>query len=174
MPLLQKKICLLGMFGVGKTSLVRRFVDDLFEEKYLSTMGLKISRKQIALTVDRSPAPLDLLIWDIASHDGMPLSTQNYFRGAHGALVVYDLTRPESAARLADYCEIFLKNAPAAKLLFAANKIDLVGAALPNIEQFKKLTGHFAAPHVLTSAKTGENVEAAFQMIAASLVVEDG
>jgi small GTP-binding protein len=170
MPNLQKKICLLGMFGVGKTSLVRRFVENMFDEKYQSTIGVKVDRKRVALSGQQTHAHVDLLVWDIASQDELQKPAQNYFRGAHGALAVHDLTRPESAQRLALYCERFLQVAPQAKIVFAGNKADLVEAQSFDAAQFQNLLGHLAAPHLLTSAKTGENVEQAFQMLAEAII----
>jgi small GTP-binding protein len=172
MPNLQKKICLLGMYGVGKTSLVRRFVENLFEEKYQSTIGVKVDRKRVTLSGDQAHSHVDLLVWDIAGQDDLPIPVQNYFRGAHGALVVHDLTRPESMQRLALYCERFLHAAPQAKIVFAGNKADLVEAQSFDPAQFQELLGHLAAPHLLTSAKTGENVEQAFQKLAEAVVRE--
>jgi small GTP-binding protein len=171
---LQKKICLLGMFGVGKTSLVRRFVENQFDEKYLSTIGVKVSRKRIPLAGHKTHAHADLLVWDIASQDELNQSAQNYFRGAHGALVVHDLTRPESAERLALYCERFLQAAPKAKFVFAGNKADLVEVQYFDLRKFQEMMGLLAAPHFFTSAKTGENVEQAFQILAETLIAQDG
>jgi small GTP-binding protein len=170
MPNLQKKICLLGMFGVGKTSLVQRFVENMFAEKYQSTIGVKVDRKRVALSGHQTQAHVDLLVWDIASQDDLQKPAQNYFRGAHGALVVHDLTRPESAQRLALYCERFLQIAPQAKIVFAGNKADLVAASSFDSAQFHSMLGPLAAPHLFTSAKTGENVERAFQMLAEAII----
>jgi small GTP-binding protein len=171
MPNLQKKICLLGMYGAGKTSLVRRFVENAFDEKYHSTIGVKVNRKRVALSGQQTHSHVDLLVWDIAGQDDLPAPAQNYFRGAHGALVVHDLTRPESRQRLALYCERFLRVAPQAKIVFAGNKADLAEAHSFDPAQFQELLGPLAAPHLLTSAKTGENVEEAFQMLAEAIVM---
>lgn len=167
MPQLQKKICLLGTFGVGKTSLVRRFVENYFEDKYLSTIGVNVSRKRVVTAAQ----PVDLLIWDIANTDEQGVFTQSYFRGAHGALVVHDLTRPESLQRLADYCEIFLQIAPRAHLVFAGNKTDLIEPARVLPEQFQQTLARYSAPHFFTSAKTGEQVETAFHALAEACLV---
>ncbi|MDZ7290153.1 MAG: GTP-binding protein [candidate division KSB1 bacterium] len=171
---MSKKICLLGMFAVGKTSLVRRFVENVFDEKYLSTIGVKVSRKQIAISGHKTHTHVDLLLWDIASQDYLQQTALNYFRGAHGALVVHDLTRPESAQRLALYCERFLQVAPGAKLVFAGNKSDLVKVENFNLAQFQEQMGALAGPHLLTSAKTGENVEKVFQLLAEAIIGQDG
>lgn len=162
MPDLQKKICLLGTFGVGKTSLVRRFVENHFDDKYLSTIGVKVSRKRLTA----ASRQVDLLVWDIANTEELGALAQNYFRGAHGALVVHDVTRPESAQRVADYCEMFLTIAPRARLVFAGNKSDLIDPAAFLPENIQQQLGRFSAPHFFTSAKTGEQVEQAFYALA--------
>ena len=94
MKIVQKKICMLGSFSVGKTSLVRQFVEGQFTDKYLSTIGVKVSRK----TVERPQSQLKFLIWDLAGGDDFTQVGNNYLRGAKGALIVCDLTRAETLA----------------------------------------------------------------------------
>lgn len=171
--MLRKKICLLGMFGVGKSSLVRRFIKNEFEEKYLSTLGVKVDYKTVTVATGQTPQVMELLIWDIASQDDPQKAVLNYFRGAAGALVVHDLTRPESAERLAQYCASFRQAAPLASLVFAGNKADLLAGTDFDVIGFQKQIGELAAPHFLTSAKTGENVEQAFQALAAAILEND-
>jgi len=166
MPSLQKKICLLGTFGVGKTSLVRRFVENHFDDKYLSTIGVKVSRKPLRLGAQQ----LDLLVWDMANADELGPVQNNYFRGAHGALLVHDLTRPESHARLVSYCERFLSVAPQARLVVAGNKRDLIETALPFPENGCTAIAGLSLPHFLTSAKSGAQVEEAFQALAEAIL----
>ncbi len=168
MSLHQKKICLLGLFGVGKTSLLRRFVENVFGEKYHSTIGVKVDRKRVQLA---EPAEaLDLLIWDIAGLDEITPVVRNYFRGAQGALVVHDVSRPESLDALAEYCDQFLAVAPQAKLVAVGNKCDLVHARNLAVSNLKKLGKQKLLPHFFTSAKSGENVEAAFLALTRMLV----
>lgn len=171
---MQKKICLLGMFGVGKSSLVKRFVDNLFEEKYHSTIGVKVDHKKVVLNLHPQPQTVELLIWDIASQDDMQKLVQNYFRGAHGALVVHDLTRPETVERLALYCEKFKQMAPQAQMVFVANKADLVEGGKIELARFSEQSGQPGAPHFVTSAKTGENVEQVFQALAQAMMAPHG
>ena len=89
MSAVQKKVCLLGDFAVGKTSLIRRYVEDRFDDKYLSTIGVKISRK----IVQRPDYALTLLIWDLAGGDDINQLSRRYLLGAVGAILVCDLTR---------------------------------------------------------------------------------
>src|SRR5690242_16343174 len=88
-PNLQKKICMLGSFGVGKTSLVRRFVESVFSETYLTTVGVKIDKKIVALG-DRT---MTLILWDVAGEDDISPLKMSYVRGAAGYVLVADGTR---------------------------------------------------------------------------------
>ena len=87
--MIKKKICMLGAFAVGKTSLVQRYVHSLFSEKYLTTVGVKIDKK----TVDAGGAPVDLILWDIHGEDEFQAVRPSYLRGASGCLLVVDGTR---------------------------------------------------------------------------------
>ena len=92
--MLQKKICLLGAFGVGKTSLTRRFVDSIFSDTYLTTVGVKIDKKTVAVNGNT----VNLLIWDIAGEDEVSAVRTSYLRGAAGYLLVVDVTRAQTLA----------------------------------------------------------------------------
>ncbi|NEN93649.1 MAG: GTP-binding protein, partial [Okeania sp. SIO3H1] len=91
--MISKKICLVGDFGVGKTSLIRKFVDRQFSDQYLSTVGVKISRKKVDLPkieVEKNNF-LQLLIWDLEGHTKFKAIAPNYLKGASGAIVVADV-----------------------------------------------------------------------------------
>lgn len=160
--ILQKKVCLLGDFAVGKTSLIRRFVEGRFDEKYLSTIGVTVSRK----IIDRADHQLKLLIWDLAGGEKFSRYQLNYLRGAAGAMVVMDLTRPESLVSLAGYASQLIDISPNARLVFVGNKSDLSNKTNPSLIGLHDVSSGFQCPHHLTSAKTGEHVEAAFNDLA--------
>ena len=103
MVTLSKKVCLLGDFAVGKTSLVRRFVYDLFDDKYVSTIGVKVSRKTVILTRDDDIVDLTMMLWDLAGGEEFAHMRASYLRGAAGALMVYDVSRPETLSSLHHY-----------------------------------------------------------------------
>ena len=90
--MLQKKICLLGAFGVGKTSLIRRYVDSIFSDAYLTTVGVKIDKKVLTVGTEE----MALILWDIAGEDEIAAVRVSYLRGAAGYLLVVDGTRPET------------------------------------------------------------------------------
>src|SRR5271163_4489340 len=89
---LQKKICMIGAFSVGKTSLVKRYVQSVFSETYLTTVGVKIDKK----TVDVSGRTVNLILWDVAGEDDISSLRMSYLRGAAGYVLVADGTRPST------------------------------------------------------------------------------
>ena len=91
-PILQKKICMLGGYSVGKTSLVKRFVDSVFSETYLTTVGVKIDKK----TVDLGERAVNLILWDVAGEDDVSTVRMSYLRGCAGYVLVADGTRPST------------------------------------------------------------------------------
>ncbi|MBN1350808.1 GTP-binding protein [candidate division KSB1 bacterium] len=173
---ISKKICMLGSFGVGKTSLVRRFVYNTFEEKYLSTIGVQISKKIITSVAKKSPIhseQLNLILWDLAHVEKFDSVIKSYFRGSHGALIVFDLTRAQTL-RIADvFLKPYLEMNPESKLVFVGNKIDQVDQAAIDVDQFLHLSDMYATSHFFTSAKTGENVEDAFSELAKLLLTSE-
>lgn len=167
---LNKKICLLGDFAVGKTSLVRRFVYSIFDDRYISTIGVKVSRKTLAIPQGTQTVDLTLLLWDLAGSEEFNRMQNSYLRGAAGALLVWDLTRPETILRLKTYYQSLLELNPQARFVLAGNKADLVtapGFLDQEVEQFSQAYG---IPVFFTSAKTGENVEEVFATLGALLI----
>ena len=165
MNVLQKKICLLGAFAVGKTSLVRRYVEDRFDDRYLSTIGVKISRK----TLTRGNNLLNLILWDLAGSDDFKDLQANYLRGASGAVLVCDLTRRETLGEFDRYREQVHSANPRAVMVLVANKSDLVSQRTISDADLKNLSELMPAPCVLASAKTGAGVEEIFTLIADQL-----
>src|SRR3984957_8008415 len=93
--MLKKKICMVGQFGVGKTSLVRRFVDSIFGESYLSTVGVKIDRKDVTV----GSIAMRLMLWDLAGEDERTKLKMSHLRGASGYILVVDGCRAASLAK---------------------------------------------------------------------------
>ncbi len=163
--LLKKKICLLGSFAVGKTSLIERFVYDRFDEKYLTTIGVKISQKVLPPIHDQRSSQMiqhTFLIWDIAGLEKFDRMAMNYFRGAAGALAVADLTRQDTIGDLHGFCDKFLAVNPEASLVILGNKSDIFHENQDTLRELEKTAAHYATDFRLTSAKTGEHVEHAF------------
>src|SRR5271156_4987192 len=99
--MLKKKICMVGEFGVGKTSLVRRFVDSMFDERYLSTVGVKIDRKDVTVGSES----VTLMLWDLAGEDGVAELNTSHLRGASGYILVVDGCRAMSLAKAVELQE---------------------------------------------------------------------
>ncbi len=165
MTVIQKKVCLLGDFAVGKTSLVRRYVEGRFDDKYLSTIGVKISRK----TLTRPSGTLNLLIWDLAGSDEFNTIAPSYLRGAAGALIVCDLTRPETLTVFAQYASMLHAQAASVPLIFLGNKVDLIDERLISESDLQAACAPYGGRYLLTSAKRNENVEEAFALLADAL-----
>lgn len=166
-PTLSKKMCLIGDYGVGKTSLIRRFIDRQFSDQYLSTVGVKISRKLIEFQ-EPSAKNLQLLIWDIEGSTKFKAIASSYLQGAKAAIIVGDVTRQETLDRLAEHIQSFLTINPQGFLAVALNKADLVEEEL--LDSLIKALPFQNQPRVLvvyaTSAKTGKAVDGLFQTLA--------
>jgi hypothetical protein len=157
---LQKKICLLGAFGVGKTSLTRRFVDSIFSDAYLTTVGVKIDKKTVAV----GETPVTLLIWDIAGEDEVSAVRTSYLRGAAGYLLVVDVTRAQTLEVAKSIRERVATEIGDIPFLCLLNKTDVDEWDIDDtrIEDLE-LQGWTM---LRTSAKTGEGVENAFSDLA--------
>ena len=167
--LIKKKICLLGSFAVGKTSLVERFVYNRFDEKYLTTIGVKVSQKILPPIQNPKSGQLtqfNFLIWDIERVEKFDTVVMNYYRGAAGALAVADLTRPETISDLQKIAERFYSVSPTAQLLVLGNKLDIFQHDRKTLTLLNKTASSFSSEYLLTSAKTGELVEEAFLKLA--------
>lgn len=166
---ISKKVCLLGDFAVGKTSLVRRFVYDRFDEKYLSTIGVKVSRKTVLVPQSESSVvEMTLMLWDLAGSEDFELMRATYMRGAAGAILVCDLTRPDTLRNLDAYVEDLQAVAPEALCVLAANKSDLDDQVI-SAAQVASFAEKIHAPFYFTSAKTGAEVEIMFRELAQAL-----
>ena len=164
--MIQKKICLLGAFGVGKTSLVSQFVHSMFSEKYLTTIGVKIEKK----SVDVHDSAVELVIWDIYGQDDFQKLRVSYLRGASGYLLVADGTRRatlDTAFEVQKLAETTLGRVP---FMLVVNKVDLQTQWEIDKVEIEALT-RAGWDVVLTSAKTGDRVEAAFSHLARRMVV---
>lgn len=167
---LSKKVCLVGDFAVGKTSLVRRFVYNLFDDKYLSTIGVKVSRKNIVVPRHDDVVDLTLMLWDLAGSEEFTATRASYLRGAAGALLVCDMTRAPTLASLHGYAEELRGVLGPVPLIVAANKSDLREQYQLTPEQVRAVAGALDTVCFFTSALSGLNVEEAFRQLSRLLV----
>ncbi|MDX1708071.1 MAG: Rab family GTPase [Desulfobacterales bacterium] len=168
MASVKKKICLIGSFAVGKTSLIQRYVYDRFDEKYLTTIGVKISQKALPPLKDPSSGQMiqhTFLIWDIAGMEKFDSVVTNYFRGAAGALIVADLTRQETVEHIGELFDRFCTISPDAVVIVLGNKLDVFKEDKQMLSALKRKAAEFETEYMLTSAKTGEGVEQAFMRL---------
>ena len=162
--MISKKIILIGDFATGKTSLIRRFVDNQFSDSYLSTIGVKISRKNIALEDE----VVQGLIWDIEGGTEVKPVNRTYLMGAHGCIIVADITRTETMESIEKYIETVLSITPSAPIVIVLNKVDKISR-----EQAEKMLSDTSETYrqkakkvFLASAKSGEGVETMFHTLA--------
>jgi small GTP-binding protein len=163
--MIQKKICMLGSFAVGKTSLVRRFVESIYSDAYVTTVGVKIEKKVVHL----GNADVTLVLWDLYGEDEFQKLRLSYLRGASGYLLVADGTRRstfEKALELEGKVRGEVGDIP---LVFVINKSDLLAEWEVDAAMEAQLA---AKPGMIlrASAKTGENVEEAFSEIARKML----
>jgi len=158
-----KKVILVGHFGVGKTSLVRQYVHQKFSDDYLTTIGVKIDKKEI--TIDGNT--VQLILWDIAGETSASKIPQSYKLGAHGILYVVDVTRPSTYKNINKQIFDLRKLLPDAPVICLANKSDLLSPDFRN--EFKNQLGD--RKMYFTSAKTGENVEEAFESLTKDIML---
>ena len=172
---LKAKICLVGEAAVGKTSLIRRYVQSQFSDDYLMTIGVKVSKKRLDIPVPGEPQPalLEFAVWDVM---GQPkfreLLQEAYFTGVSGIIGVADLTRPDTLQALYEWIDRVDRVTSQAPLVVAGNKSDLLqNPKLKDGEDAAQaLATAFRADWRLTSAKTGKNVEEVFQLLGARIV----
>jgi small GTP-binding protein len=171
----QKKIVLLGDSAVGKTSLIRRYVFDQFEGSYIATIGTKITMKELKIRKGGQVVKLIFMIWDIIGREGYHGLHARTFVGVHGAILVADLTRRETLNNLERYWIPFLfKVVEKVPMVFVCNKSDLKGEFefepddLAEVaRRYNGYLNNILPSHLMsnysTSAKTGDNVEQAFE-----------
>lgn len=172
---LRKKVCLLGDAAVGKTSLIRRYVHNQFDEKYITTIGTNVSKKDIKITLnDQNNNPqnydLTLAIWDIIGQRELHSFNLNYFRNANGGLVVCDVTRRDTLDSLLMWTSSLFNTIGQVPLVFLINKWDLQHQAEFNLNELAPVANQFNAPQYVTSALTGENVEHAFITLGEAMI----
>jgi small GTP-binding protein len=160
--MLKKKICMVGGFGVGKTSLVRRFVDSIFDERYLTTIGVKIDRKD--LSVDGRA--VRLMLWDLAGEDELEQLKVSHLRGSSGYILVVDGCRVATLEKALELQRRITQILGPLPFVLVTNKVDLHDKWEIDRTQ---LAGHGWATFE-TSAKTGSGVEEMFLALAGILL----
>ena len=162
--MLQKKVCMLGSFSVGKSSLLRRFVENMFDDQYHTTIGVKVNKK----VVNVSGEDLTLVLWDIYGEDAFQKMRMSYLRGMHGYLLVVDGTRRQTLEDAPALNERVMTEIGKVPALLALNKFDLTDQWEIDPARETQLTAEgWTIAH--TSAKTGDAVEKAFLQLAQAI-----
>jgi small GTP-binding protein len=170
------KVCLVGEGAVGKTALIRRFIHDEFDDRYISTLGAKVSKKEIVVAHPQGDGDIavDMTIWDIMGEKGFrELLKEAYFHGAQGILAVCDVTRKETLHELHAWIEAVNKVTGRIPIHFLANKVDLKDQMTYGEDEMKELADGYDAPYAFTSAKTGEKVEHGFATLASLVATHE-
>ncbi len=163
---IKRKVLLLGDASVGKTSLIRRFVVDKFSDDYITTIGTKVTKKDLRLELGNRTVDLSLMIWDVLGQKGYKGIQESAFRGARGVLLVYDLTRPETRESLGEYWIPRVRSVSGAvPMLVVGNKVDLVPSKPKAEDEVSDVGKAHGTQAFVSSAKTGENVESVFVAI---------
>ena len=156
---LSKKVVLLGHFGVGKTSLFRRFIDNEFSEDYKVTLGVQIKKKVVEMPDGRE---LSMIIWDTEGHTDIEDTRKSYLLGSNAFIYVFDITRIDTYKDIKQDLAFLTTNHPKIEIKVIGNKLDLVKEK----EVIKKLEELKIPFDCLTSAKTNKNVQGFFQELA--------
>lgn len=158
--MIQKKICMLGSFAVGKTSLVRRFVESIFSDNYQTTVGVKIDKKVMLL----DGSEVHLILWDLYGDDDFQKIRWSYFQGAAGYLLVADGTRRATFEKAIELEERARKEIGPVPFVFVINKCDLVDQWELDAEMEDRVVSkHWTT--LRSSAKSGEGVDEAFSQL---------
>lgn len=163
--MIQKKICVLGAAGVGKTSLTAQFVYSKFSEKYLSSMGVKIDKKVVSV----NGSDVNLMIWDIHGEEKYKKIPSSYLRGASGLMMVIDGTRRDTLDVAQEIIARVKEEVGDIPYIYLINKSDLHDAWSISDSDIQTLEAT-NNPVFLTSAKTGDNVELSFTSIAKAML----
>lgn len=153
---------LIGNSGVGKSSLLVRFADDVFTENFMPTIGVDFKIK----TIDVDGKQIKLQIWDTAGQERFKTITSSYYKGAHGIMVMYDVTDRESFFNIQTWMSEVEKNASDnISRILVGNKCDLEGQRAVSFEEGQELADHYCVRFMETSAKDSKNVDQAFTLM---------
>jgi Ras-related protein Rab-1A len=165
------KLLLIGDSGVGKSCLLLRFADDTYTESYISTIGVDFKIR----TIELDGKTVKLQIWDTAGQERFRTITSSYYRGAHGIIVVYDVTDGESFSNVKQWLgEIDRYAAENVNKLLVGNKSDLVNKKVVEYTAAKEFADSLSIPFLETSAKNSTNVEEAFLTMARQIKMRIG
>lgn len=174
---IKRKVVLIGDSAVGKTSLIRRYIYDIFEDYYIATIGSKVSMKELKVPRPNKTVNLTMMIWDLIGREGYAAFHAKTFAGVHGAILVTDLTRKETLSSVERYwIPALFKVVENVPLVFVCNKADLEGEFEFELDDMEEVASRYSegvADYLprgftscyATSAKTGKSVERVFESL---------
>jgi small GTP-binding protein len=168
---MKKKVCLIGDSRVGKTSLIKRYVNDEFDDKYIATIGAKISKKDMNIKIQNEDTNyqviITLTIWDLIGHRDREYWSllKRYYLNTDGALFVCDLTMKSSLDNLKEWISSLFNTIGVVPFIVMANKSDLMNQFQFTEEDLSEFTNQYNSDFYFTSAKTGSNVNLSFQRL---------
>lgn len=169
------KLCLIGGNGVGKTSLIRRFVLDEFDDRYITTIGTKVSKKDVVVENPPQKTNVTLMIWDIMGQKGFrPVLAHSFYYRARGALAVCDLTRKSTLDDLDGWIESMYEMTNQIPLTILGNKADLAAERQISDDDIRAFASKYKAPFKLVSAKQGAGVRETFNEISRMILESTG
>lgn len=163
--MVQKKVCMLGSFSVGKTSLVRRFVESIFDEKYQTTIGVKVDKKVVQADGEEAT----LVLWDLHGDDAFQKMRMSYLRGMSGYLLVVDPTRRQTLEDALSLQERVQEAMGVIPSILVLNKCDLLEEWDIDLDRVALLENR-GQTVIRASAKTGEGVELGFSRLASAML----
>ena len=156
------KILLIGNSGVGKSSLLLRFADDTFTDNFMPTIGVDFKIR----TLEVDGRTIKLQIWDTAGQERFKTITSSYYKGAHGIIVVYDITDKESFKNIDNWMNEVEKHASDnVSRILVGNKCDMDESRQVTTDEGKELADQYNIRFMETSAKESANVEEAFTLM---------
>lgn len=165
------KVCLAGDPGVGKSSLIRRFVLDQFDDRYLKTLGTKTSKRVVTLRTGGRDVQATLMIWDIMGDKSVRhLLVDAFYEGADGVIAVCDLTRASTLGDLEGWLRALERVVGKVPAIVVGNKVDLEEDVEVPENEFLEFCEAHEAPYIFTSAKTGYNVTALFNRLGQAIL----
>ncbi len=159
--MISRKVLITGSFAVGKTSLFNRFIHNTFSERYLTTIGVKVDKKEVTV----GGREISLVLWDIAGEVSQEKVPRTYFLGASAVIYIFDLSRPNTLNNMEADLRIIQATLPGCLVRVVGNKKDLLGE-----DELLILKRQAPEACLFTSAKTGENVESLFLDIGTELL----